>query len=196
MATEERKAKISQVCSSRQEGILVLEDLHNPHNGMAIFRSCDAFSFQKVYLIFDQEEEYAPKELGNASSSSANKWLDFTCFYSTEDCINSLHNDGYTVFATALNEKSKSLFNTDFTTNKKIALLMGNEARGLSEKAIESADHLIQIPMEGMVQSLNISVTAALCLYEINRQRKRAGTENFLLAEEEQIALKKDLVNR
>ncbi len=166
-----RENKIKKVIENRQQGIIVLEDIHDPHNAAAVWRSCDAFGFQKVYLIFDQEENFDPKRLGKASSSSANKWLDFEVFKNTSECMTKLKKDGYKTIATVLDKESKSIYETDFTTPK-IAVMFGNEHRGLSTTAIKLADEKMYIPMKGMVQSLNLSVTAAIVMYEIDKQRQ------------------------
>ena len=70
-----------------------------------------------------------------------------------------------------MDDEAKKIEKVDFG-DKKIAIVMGNEHRGLSKKAIEGADEKIYIPMEGMVQSMNISVSAAIFMYEASRQRK------------------------
>ena len=83
--TTARQRKIELVKNNRHEGIIVLEDIHDPHNAAAVWRSADCFGFGKVYLIFDQEKTFNPKKVGKASSSSANKWLDFEIFHSTAE---------------------------------------------------------------------------------------------------------------
>ena len=92
--TTVRQEKIERVKNSRHQGIIVLEDIHDPHNAAAVWRSADCFGFGKIYLIFDQEKEFNPKKVGKASSSSANKWLDFEIFKSTKDCYKKLKNHG------------------------------------------------------------------------------------------------------
>jgi tRNA (guanosine-2'-O-)-methyltransferase len=170
-----RQVKIEKVIENRQEGIIVLEDIHDPHNAAAVWRSCDAFGFQKVYIIFVQEETFNPSRLGKASSSSANKWLDFEVFGSTEDCMKKLKKDGFKTIATVLDKDAKSIYETDFSVPK-IAIMFGNEHRGLSPTATKMADEKMYIPMRGMVQSLNLSVTAAVTMFEITRQRKDKPT--------------------
>jgi tRNA (guanosine-2'-O-)-methyltransferase len=169
------------VIGSRQEGVIVLEDIHDPHNAAAVWRSADGFGFQKIYLIFEQERPFNPKKIGKASSSSANKWLDFKIFRSTKECLEELKNEGYKIWATVLDKEAKKLNETDLKT-KKIAIMLGNEHRGLSETAIKMADEKIYIPMKGMVQSFNLSVTAAIMMYEIDKQREN---EDFSLSNEE-----------
>ena len=163
-----REEKIKKVKEQRQLGMVILEDIHDPHNSAAVWRSCDAFGVGKVYLIFDKEKQFNPKKIGKASSSSANKWIDFEIFTSTEECLKKVKAEGFTVYATILNEEAKGIFETKFVD--KSAIMLGNEHRGLSEMAIKMADELVYIPMLGMVQSMNLSVTAGICLFEYTRQ--------------------------
>lgn len=181
-----REDKLEKVANSRQEGIIVLEDIHDPHNAAAIWRTADAFGIQKVWLIFDKENSFNPKKVGMKSSSGANKWIDFEIFKSTEECINKLKEQGYTIYATVLNKKAKTLGEAKFV--KKSAIMLGNEHRGLSETAIKMANELIYIPMKGMVQSFNLSVTAAICMYEMDRQRA-SDSENWMLEKSERDGL-------
>ncbi len=150
---------------------VVLEDIHDPHNAAASFRSLDAFGVGNVHLVFEQEEPFNPKKIGKESSSSANKWLNFTIWRSTEKCLTALRQQGYQLFATCLSEEAALLPQLDLR-QKKIAFLFGNEHRGLSAKALELADKQIIIPLYGFVQSLNLSVSVGIVMYELNRQRR------------------------
>lgn len=177
MPTDRRLDTIKHIAENRQRDIVVvIEDVHDPHNAAAIMRTCDALGIQDVYLIFETQEAYNPRNVGKSSSSSANKWLDFRTFESTTECIKELKKDGYTVIATALDDNPESLFEADLLEDK-IALLIGNEHDGLTDTAITIADRIIYLPMRGMVQSLNVSVAAALFLYEITRQRRQSNTD-------------------
>ena len=194
MITKGRKQKIEQVVSNRQSGlIVVLEDIHDPHNAAAILRSCDAFGVQDVFFVFKTVKPYNPRKVGKVTSSSANKWLDYEIFDSTEKCFLSLKKRKYKIFGTILDKQAKSLLETKFTVPR-VALVIGNEHAGLSEEAIKMVDYKIYIPMQGMVQSLNVSVTAGVCLFEIFRQRK--GKRKFLLNKVEQEKLITDFIKR
>jgi tRNA (guanosine-2'-O-)-methyltransferase len=166
----ERKEKIEAMRRNRSENVVVLQDIHDPHNAAAVWRSCDAFGIGTVYLIFEQEKKFNPKKVGKASSSSANKWLDFKIFESTEECLTELKNKGYKIYGTVVDKEAKKIQNLKLK-HQKIALMLGNEHRGLSEMAVKMADEKIYIPMKGMVQSLNLSVTAGICLWEMTRQK-------------------------
>ena len=100
------------------------------------------------------------------------KWVKRRNFKSVKECYDTLHHEGFTIYATHLSERSKSLYELDLT--KKIALVFGNEHRGVTDEAAERADVNFQVPMVGMIQSLNVSVACAVCLYEGFRQRSAA----------------------
>ncbi len=191
--TPERQTKVKHVVENRQEGIVVLEDIHDPHNAMAVLRSCDCFGIQKIYFIFEKEKKFNAAQVGKLASSSANKWLDYQVFDSTEACLEQLNTEGYTSCATVLRDDAQSLFTFDFCAEKKLALLFGNEHSGLSQYAMDKADHLITIPMAGMIQSLNLSVTAAICLFEMKRQRQ-ANFHEFQFHENDKEALFNKLI--
>lgn len=190
MITQKRLEKIRAVAKRRQQGIIVLEDIYDPHNAAAVLRTADAFGIQKVYFIFEKQKKFNPKKVGKTTSSSANKWLDFKIFDSTEKCLKELKKQGYYTLATILDSRAKSIFKTKFTQSK-IALLLGNEHAGLSATAINLSDAHIYIPMQGFVQSLNLSVTAAVCMYEMSRQRQKSA-KKFGLSKKQQQQLFKN----
>ncbi|MFA5021943.1 MAG: RNA methyltransferase [Patescibacteria group bacterium] len=195
MLTKNRLNRIKSVASLRQSGlVLVFEDIHDPHNAAAILRTCDAFGLQQVYFIFEQEKYYNPKKIGKSSSSTANKWLDFQTYKSTKTCLQKLKKDGFTLVATLLNQEAKDIFKAKFN-QPKIAILIGNEHRGLSPLAAKMADEKIYIPMRGMVQSLNVSVTTAIILFEITRQRLKSK-KNYQLSLSKKRKLVKNFLQR
>ena len=194
MLTDKRRAKIEEMVERRQSGIVVvLEDVHDPHNAAAVLRSCDAFGVQDVYFVFDKQAAYNPRRVGKASSSSANKWLSYKKFSSASECLQELKGEGFEIVGTALNERSEDLFEME-VQGEKVALVFGNEHAGLSERAVEMCDRLLEIPMRGMVQSLNISVAAALCVYEVTRQRGK--DEKYLLNDGEKGKLMNKFCDR
>jgi len=195
IVTPRRRQKIAEAAASRQYGMLILEDVHDPHNAEAVFRTCEALAIQHVGLIFDTQEPFDPYRYGKATSSSANKWLDFHIYRSTGEALAAVRAQGYEIVGTVISERAESIYEANLTSPR-IALLLGNEHRGLSRQAIEMADRHITIPMSGMVQSLNLSVTAAICLYEISRQRQAAGIERYLLSTEERDRLARAFLHR
>jgi len=169
--TEKRIEKIKWVLSKRQPSLqVVIENIHDPHNVSAIFRTCDAAGIPRVSLVYNVEK--FPK-IGKKSSASAYKWIEKNKYKSISECYNQHREQGYLIYASSLNPDSKNLYELDFT--KKSVLVFGNEHRGLSQEAQELADERYFIPMFGMVQSLNVSVSAAISIYEAVRQRLLKG---------------------
>jgi tRNA (guanosine-2'-O-)-methyltransferase len=147
-----------------------MENIHDPHNVSAIFRTCDAVGVMRVELLYT-DEKFPP--IGKKSSSSANKWLLRRKHRSRKECVAILKEEGFAIYATHLGSGSHSLY--ELSLAQKVALVFGNEHRGVSDEMASLADGNFAIPMMGMIQSLNVSVAAAVCLYEALRQRSLAG---------------------
>lgn len=107
--------------------------------------------------------------LTKKSSSGTWKWIKSSKYDTIESCFKKLKNAGVKIYTTDLNENSKSIYDVDFTVP--IAIVFGNEHKGVSRTANELSDGNINIPMNGLVESLNISVACAVTLYEVFRQR-------------------------
>ncbi|MFA5870952.1 MAG: RNA methyltransferase [Candidatus Paceibacterota bacterium] len=175
MGIEERTQRIEKIMNARQGGcIVVLEDISDPHNAGAVIRTAEAFGISDVWLVFNEGKSFNPRKVGDKSSSHANKWMRFKKYKSSKECIELLRKEGYEIVVTALTPNVESIYSANLKNNK-IALFFGNEHSGLSLETIETADRRVCIPMRGMVQSLNISVTAGIVMYEVTRQRM----ENF-----------------
>ncbi len=186
--TEKRLNKIINTLKARQHSLrVVIENVHDPHNVSAIFRTCDAVGVPKVTLLYTIES--FPK-ISKVSSSSANKWIERERFNDTKECFDSLREEGYKIYSTILDENAVSIYDIDFT--EKAAIVMGNENRGISEEAAKLSDKTIYIPMRGMIQSLNVSVAAAVTLYEAQRQRAAKGMYDKSELSEEELEKKID----
>lgn len=171
MPTEKREQRIKEILRARQSGfVVVLEDVSDPHNVAAVVRSAEAFGISEVWLVFGTSPRFNPKRVGKKSSSSGNKWVKFRKFNSTHECIETLQKEKYEIVATALRGNTESLFESVLDSDR-IALWFGNEHSGLSEEAINAAHKVLILPMRGMVESLNISVSAGIMMYEVTRQR-------------------------
>jgi tRNA (guanosine-2'-O-)-methyltransferase len=169
--TDERLKKITDTVLSRQISLrVIMENIHDPHNVSAVFRTCDAVGVPKINLLYTCES--FPK-ISKTSSSSANKWIEVEKYNDAKLCFEQLRKDGFKVYASMLNKNSLDLYSIDLT--QKIALVFGNEKRGVSKESEQLADETFYIPMRGMIQSLNVSVAAAVTLYEAQRQRVALG---------------------
>ena len=179
MPTEARMQKLTCVARRRQAGLtLLLEDVYDPHNLGAVTRSCDAFGVQELHVIFETHAEFDPKEVGKNSSAATNKWLHYRIHRDTESAVRALQDAGWLVMAAVIDDAADSIFEADLS-QPRMALLFGNEKAGLSPKAIALADRQVTIPMRGIAQSMNISVAAALFLYEATRQRRARGLDAY-----------------
>jgi tRNA (guanosine-2'-O-)-methyltransferase len=171
--TSRRQARVRDVLSRRQASLtIVLEDVHDPHNASAVLRSCDGVGILDVHLVYVHETP-PRRSFARTTSGSAAKWVRLHFHESIEACYAHLREQGFRILATALGEKSVGLYDVDFT--EPAALVFGNEHRGVSRAGIDGADATVFIPMQGMVESLNISVACAVSLYEAMRQRLAAG---------------------
>lgn len=169
--TEKRLKRITDTLKQRQFSLQVaVENIHDPHNVSAIFRTCDAVGVPKVSLIYTIEE--FPK-INKVSSASAFKWVEKEKFNSVEECYDNYRKRGFKIYASILSKEAINLYDMDLT--QKCLIVLGNENRGVSKEAAELADEKYYIPMRGMVQSLNVSVAAAVTLYEAQRQRAVNG---------------------
>lgn len=193
---DKREVKIRNLIRKRQIHFsVILENVTDPHNIGAVMRTCDAVGITEIFLIntLDTEKNMV---LGKRASSGARKWVDVYEFVDLKIAFDFIKNKGYEhIWATRIVENSKSLYEIDFT--KKIALLFGNEHKGLSEEASSHATGNFVIPQVGMVQSLNISVACAVSLYEGYRQRSVAGMyDHSALSESEQELIFKKYADR
>jgi tRNA (guanosine-2'-O-)-methyltransferase len=169
LVTERRSARIAEVLSRRQPTLTILvEAVSKPHNVAAILRSCDAVAVGTLHLIAP-----TPLALSAAVSASAARWVETVRWDSAQVALAALKQRGFQLVATHLGAQSQDFRALDYC--RPTCFLLGAERWGLSEAALALADHNVQIPMLGMVPSLNLSVAAALLLFEAQRQRAAAG---------------------
>ncbi|HEY0299001.1 MAG TPA: RNA methyltransferase [Arachidicoccus sp.] len=174
--TSERKEKLTRVLNHRQTDItVVFENVQDPHNISAVLRTCESVGIKDIYILNHTIPLHPKfgKELGTRSSSSAWKWLTVHQYDNVDDCINTLKEQGFTLMATSLSAKSVDLYEVDLT--QKVALIFGNERKGVSDEVLQHCDINFIIPQVGIIQSLNISVACAVSIYEAFRQKKLAG---------------------
>ncbi len=181
--SEERRRRFDEIAKYRTRHIaVVLEDIYQPHNASAILRTCDLTGVQDVHIIENKNEYEVNPEVALGSS----KWLTLKKHNSkdenTLEAINSLKSNGYTVVATTPHEKAMDL--DSLPIDNKIAVVFGTELTGLSDLAIKSADINLCIPMYGFTESYNISVSAALVLFNLT-QRLRASAIDWKLSNNE-----------
>jgi len=169
--TKERIAKVKRVLAFRQPDLrVVLEEVKNTHNASAVVRTCDAAGILYLDIISSEGDPFPVNE---AISTRAEKWLHFQYHTSSADCLTQLKKKGFKIAATSLDKDSLPYQSLDYTQS--LAIVFGNEAEGVSEESLRLADYKIRIPMVGMVQSLNLSVSVGIILYEVMKQREQKG---------------------
>jgi tRNA (guanosine-2'-O-)-methyltransferase len=166
----QRFARLRAALARRQPDLTVLmERVSKTHNFSAIVRSCDAVGVLEAHVV----PPTGPFRLHHGSSAGTKKWIRVRHHDDAPSAITSLKGSGFRVVAADPGAGSIDFRDYDFTAPT--ALLMGAERYGVSEDSLSMVDASIHIPMEGMVRSLNVSVAAALILFEAARQRRAAG---------------------
>ena len=168
--TPARFEKLKAVLDRRQPDLTVLaEDVHKSHNISAVLRTCDAVGVTELHAV-SPGGQFARHRM---ISGGSRKWLRTRLHGDIRQAIGHLRNNGFQVVAAHFSEDSADFRRCDFT--RPTALLLGAELTGVSAEAAALADRRIVIPMRGLVASLNVSVAAAVILYEAARQREAAG---------------------
>lgn len=168
MPTKERIEKAKRVLSLRQPDLrIALEEVTNTHNASAVVRTCDAAGIMYLEIISSAME---PFPVNRAVSTRAEKWLKLNYYSSTTQCLSLLKKQGFKIAATHLGAEAVPHTSVDFT--QPTVIVFGNESEGISTEALDFADYVIKIPMMGMVQSLNLSVSVGIILYEAIKQRE------------------------
>jgi tRNA (guanosine-2'-O-)-methyltransferase len=168
--TPERYEKLKAILDARQPDLTVLmEDVHKPRNFAAILRSCDAVGALEAHAV---APEGIPFRRPKAAAGST-RWVKIRRHKRIEEGVQLLRNKGMRIIAAHPSPRALDFRDYDYT--QPTAIIMGSELRGLSAEALAMTDEGVVIPMQGMVQSLNVSVSAALILFEAQRQRQEAG---------------------
>ncbi|MFM1930889.1 MAG: hypothetical protein RL226_192 [Bacteroidota bacterium] len=187
----ERADQIERVVQQRTRYLtVVLEDLYQTHNASAVMRSCDCFGVQDVHII----EHRHRFEYNQGIAMGAGKWLHTFNYTSgkkgitnaTKQCLETLKSKGYKIAATSPHIEGYTIATVPI--DQPIALVFGTELEGISQDAIDQADYLVRIPMYGFTESFNISVAAAIALYELT-ERIRSSSCSWSLSDQELLDL-------
>lgn len=145
--------------------IVVLDNIRSAYNVGSIFRTADAFLIECIFIC-----GYTPPPTHRSvhkTALGAVDTVDWMQFDTVTDAISQLKENGYEVYAIEQAEKSISLAAINASTNKKIAVILGNEVTGVQDAAMQQADACIEIPQHGMKHSLNVSVAAGIVLWKL-----------------------------
>lgn len=176
MAVRERIREIKHL--RNRYFVCVLENPVDIKNIASTIRNVSAFGVEKLYIVGganilkDFESSRNNKRLSELSVGS-NKWVFVKYFDTTSECVSHLKKNLYTIMVTSSHKKGKNnidLYEGTYT-QKRLAVWFGNESKGISDEAINNADMCIQIPMGGIVESLNLGTSTGIILSYIGYQR-------------------------
>jgi tRNA (guanosine-2'-O-)-methyltransferase len=177
---------------------VVMEDLYQSQNTSAIIRTCECLGIQDVHVI----EHYARYGTNKKVLKGSHYWIDIIKHrirdheHGIPAELEKLKKDGYRILVTSVDPGSVPIQSIDVSTGK-IALVMGNELKGISPQMAACADELVHIPMFGFTESFNVSVSAAICLSMFKDKLKSIrsaedpnGSLSWNLTEEEKNILR------
>ena len=158
LSEERRRARILEVTRARVGSVSVLMDMPNdPRNAAAVVRSADAFGVPEVHVVLREE----PFLVGHRVAQGTERWVDVVSHRGPEDAVQALRSRNFRLVAT---HPKGALVPEDLRTIDRLCLVLGNEHDGISEALAAAADDSVRIPMRGYVESLNLSVAAAVLL--------------------------------
>jgi tRNA (guanosine-2'-O-)-methyltransferase len=195
MLEAKRIARIDEILRRKQPDLqLFCDNLHSSQNLSAIIRSCDGAGV--LHLAYATEDECQLK-IHKTITQGAHRWVErkHLCTDEKTAFLKAKQQEGFQIVVTHLDEDAVSFREIDYTGPTLI--VVGNEKEGVSREIIAMADHTVIIPMQGMAQSLNVSVATALVLYEAQRQREEKGMyDTPQLSKRERNSLKEAWLHR
>ena len=160
--------------------IAVLEEPQDYKNIGRTIRNINALGVEKLYIIDsrnkvpDDWQEMRTNVTLTKTSGSAIKWSFVKKFNSTKECIDHLKKNGFKSMVTSPHLKGRKniVLHEGKYTKMKLAVWFGNESKGVSNEAIENSNACINIPMYGIIESLNLGTSTGIVMYEITKQRR------------------------
>lgn len=187
--SDARWNRINEVLDGRTQHLtVVLEDIYQPHNASAVLRSCDGFGIQDVHVIENENQFDASSQI----TIGADQWLSINRYNeeakdNVSVCFSNLKNQGFQIVATTPHENDHNLNELDIS--KPTALVFGTELDGVTDQVMEQSDAFVKIPMAGFSESFNISVSAAICLYDTSTRLRQSDIDWGLSAEKREELL-------
>ena len=169
-----RKLKVTELnrmsvaeykASEKQPIVVVLDHVRSLYNVGSIFRTCDVFRMNGVCLCGITAQPPNPEI--HKTALGAEDSVSWRYFKKTEDAVNWLKEDGYTILAIEQCEGSTMLYNFHRDSNKKYAIILGNEVKGVQQQVVDMCDGCLEIPQYGTKHSMNVSVTAGIVLWHL-----------------------------
>ena len=182
--TDERLSKIEHFSKESSDFVLpVMEDVYQFRNAAAIVRSVEACGFHHVVAL-EEENVFNPNL---KVTKGAETWVKVEKMPNNLDSLKEIKSRGYRILAVSPEKNATML--PDYEVKEPIALVFGTELEGVSDEILDFADETLAIPMFGFTKSFNVSVAAAICMYELKQKLIKSGIE-YQLSEEKLLELK------
>jgi tRNA (guanosine-2'-O-)-methyltransferase len=180
---ETRLKRFEEVLENRTGQLrIVLENIYQAHNASAVLRTCDCFGVQNVHFIENRNSLKISDEIALGSSNWLTVHRHTAGSDNTRQALQQLKDLGYRIVVTSPHTGSIAI--SDLPVDGKVALVFGTELEGVTEEALSMADEFVKVPMFGFTESFNISVCAAICMYDITT-RMRSGANRYGLTDDE-----------
>ena len=182
--TDERLSKIEHFSKESSDFVLpVMEDVYQFRNAAAIVRSVEACGFHHVVAL-EEENVFNPNL---KVTKGAETWVQVEKMPNNLDSLKEIKKRGYRILAVSPEKNATML--PDYEVKEPIALVFGTELEGVSDEILDFADETLAIPMFGFTKSFNVSVAAAICMYELKQKLMKSGIE-YQLSDEKLLELK------
>ena len=183
--TEERIEVLRRTLAQRTRYMTILtENTYHPQNASALMRHCEAFGVQDLHTV----ETVCKFNPNVGIVRGTDKWVDINRHESTTEAIASLKAAGYRIVATTPHRESCTPETFDVEKGP-FCLVFGTEHTGVSDEIIASADEYLRIPMCGMVESLNVSASAAILIYMLSQRMRLSPEIDWQLSEPERLEI-------
>lgn len=176
---EHRKLKITELNRISTEEfkkaeklplVVVLDNIRSLHNIGSVFRTSDAFRVECIYLCGITAVPPHPEM--HKTALGAEFTVDWKYVNNAVEAVDNLKKDGYTIYSVEQAEGSIMLEDIKLDPNRKYAVVLGNEVKGVQQEVIDHSDGCIEIPQYGTKHSLNVSVTAGIVIWDLFKQLK------------------------
>jgi tRNA (guanosine-2'-O-)-methyltransferase len=166
MVGEARRERLLAVIARRLSSVAVVFDgPYDPHNGAAVLRSCEAFGVQRLHVVERPGTSFA---VARTVTRGAEKWLDVTCHAGAPSLLAWAREAGMPLVGA---HPDGELTPESLAHLPRLAIVLGNEREGIRDAIAAACAHRVRVPMRGFVESLNVSVTAAILLHAATGER-------------------------
>lgn len=182
--TDERLQKINHFAEESSDFVLpVMEDIYQFRNAAAIVRSVEACGFHKIVALQDKNVFHPNLKV----TKGADTWVEVERMQASQEALQAIKKRGYRIVAVSPEREATML--PDFEITQPIALVFGTEWQGVSDGMLQAADETLAIPMYGFTKSFNVSVAAAICMYDLKQKLLQSNLE-YKLPEDRKLQMK------